>query len=211
MNPALPLCGRPTKRGEACRLPLRNGHCLTHDCDLSARNSHVAHAFASKHPRRFKRQRRAAGHNGFIATGGMIGWARANEMARQWRLAHPSEPEQWAMNVLAAAGLNHYEREYRYDDSGRALDLAWPDRRLAVEVWGHQDKPAFGAARSRFEKQQRKLADLFSAGWTVYVVNSRNDRAREAAQLVAFLREHPALQGREQSARSDHNACDGDD
>lgn len=189
-------CGKPTKSGEPCKLTLHGGKCPTHDCDLSARNSRVAQAFKAEHPRRFTRQRRAAGHNGFVATGGKLGWAKANEAARLWRLEHPSGPEQWVIGILAAAGLVGFEREADVLGDGRPVDFAFREWQIVIECNGHQDKPSFGEPRARFEKHQKKMADLYTAGWRAFVVNARREHSTEAAQLVAWL--HREIAGGEE-------------
>jgi hypothetical protein len=146
--------GRMTKHGTPCQLTLNGGRCPTHDVDLSKRNSRVARAFKKNSPDRFQAQRSAAGKCGFKATGEMLGWDKANELAREWRIKHPSEPERWAIGVLAAAGLNHYEREYPV--LGRsALDIAWPEAMRAIEINGHQGKAAFGETEPRAATTRR--------------------------------------------------------
>lgn len=183
------LCGRPTKRGTPCARTLNpNGLCPVHNCDLSARNAAVAAAFRARDPEAFKQQRSAAGRKGYLATGARQGWERANEYARQHRLKHPSAPEQWALDVLADAGLNHYTREYPLD-GGQSIDLAWPDARLAVEVNGHQHKPSFGEESPRAAKQARKVAALEAEGWRVLVIDATGDRDAAAQQLIQFARQ----------------------
>lgn len=182
-------CGKPTKRGTPCQCPLNGGKCPTHDADLSARNSAVAAAFARRDPAAFIAQRRAAGKRGFAATGAAQGWEKANDKAREWRIAHPSGPEQWAIDVLAQAGINHYQREYPVLD-GSALDIAWPEARCAIEINGHQSKPAFGEPCARSERHADKVAALQSDGWQVLVIDITGGYTPAAAeQLVQFARQ----------------------
>jgi very-short-patch-repair endonuclease len=183
------ICGKPTKRGTPCQLRLNGGKCPTHDCDLSQRNMLVAAAFYRRDRAAFTAQRRSAGKRGYAATGAAQGWEKANEKAREWRLAHPSSPEQWALDVLAQAGLNHFEREYPVLD-GSALDLAWPEARMGVEVNGHQAKPSFGETEPRAERHAAKVAALTAAGWQVLVLDfTATARETAAEQLIQFARQ----------------------
>lgn len=180
-------CGRMTKRGTKCRLTLNGGKCPTHDVDLSKRNARVAKAFKKHDADGFRAQRSAAGKRGFAATWAMLGWEKANELAREWRIKHPSEPERWAIGVLEAAGLNHYEREYPCLGAS-AIDIAWPEQHMGIEVNGHQARPAFGETEPRAERHAAKVERLSAEGWNVLVVDATNDRAAGAQDIIAFAR-----------------------
>lgn len=52
----MPRCGRPTRKGIPCQVPLRGGKCVTHDADLPARNRAVRAAFARNDPERYQAQ-----------------------------------------------------------------------------------------------------------------------------------------------------------
>lgn len=132
----------------------------------------------------------ANGHKGFIACGGAKGWAKANAHAAQWRIAHPSEPERWALDLLTSRNLNHFKREYAVDEDGHTVDLAWPDRKVAVEINGHQSKPSFGESEPRLSNQQRKIESMIEQGWTVIVIDATADRQSEAERLLDFLKVH---------------------
>ena len=141
----------------------------------------------------------ASGHKGFIATGGKIGWKRANRKAADWRIAHPSEPERWALSVLESAGLNHFVREHEpFKSNCKTVDIAWPDEKVCIEVNGHQSKPSFGETTPRVDKQAIKIRGLRRAGWKVLVVDATGDREQAAAQLIEFVKRNTKQQTPEQ-------------
>ena len=183
-----PRCGRPTRKGTPCRCFLINGKCMTHDCDLTSRNQRVAASFHRRNPAAFRAQRRAAGKRGYAATGGAKGWEVANEKAREWRVAHPSGPEQWALEVLTQAGLNHYQREYLVAEN-TTLDIAWPQARMGVEINGHQSMAAFGETTPRAQHHAEKITAIESAGWRVLVIDTTGDRVSAAMQLIQFAQQ----------------------
>lgn len=186
-------CLRPTRRGGVCQIPLRGGICPTHDLPperLATRNSKVAHSAKANHPRKYRQQHKECGRAGYVAVGGEVWWQDQTEKARLYRLAHPSAPEQWTMDVLEVAGFTGYEREVKLLGDARAVDFYFPDLNLALEVWAHQDKPSFGERKARFEKQCDKLGDLARAEIKCYVVNLRREHVQEARLLVQFLREY---------------------
>ena len=180
------LCGRTTKGGTPCKIPLRGGRCMTHDSDLSARNKAVAAAFKANDPGGFVAQRSAAGKLGFQATGGMLGWEKANEFARRWRLDNPSGPEQRIIEILARLGFADYEREYSLPD-GKSIDFAWPVYRIAIEVNGHQHKASFGEGEPREAGQQEKITALIEDGWKVVILDVASGEIPESK--VEKLRE----------------------
>lgn len=178
-------CGRPTRKGTPCKL---GQPCPVHETvDLSARNAAVARSWRERDPEGFTAQRSKAGKAGYLATGARKGWAVANERARQYRLKHPSEPEQWAIGVLEAAGLNHYEREHPVA-GGSALDFAWPAALRGIEINGHQARASFGESEPRLERQTQKTKKLAAEGWQILVVDATADRGAGAAAIVEFAR-----------------------
>jgi hypothetical protein len=179
------VCGKPTRRGAPCQLKVNGGRCPTHDVDLAARNAAVRASFRAHDKAAYYAHQTRAAKAGFKAAGLTIDWVFANERARLWRVDHPSEPERWAISVLESAGLNHYVREYPVLN-GCSLDLAWPDAKRAVEIWGHQTKPSFGETVPRAAKQERKLIQLEEDGWRILVIDPTQDREAEAARLIAF-------------------------
>lgn len=181
------LRNHPTTKGTPCRMPLRKGKCLIHNTDLSKRNRKVARAFKRNHPEAFSLQRKKAGHNGFVATGGIKGWEWVNEKARQWRLKHPSQPEQVIIDRLAQEGLNHYEREYPVGNS--SLDFAWANARYAIECEFHPNN--FGD-ETRKVKQDEKIARLIAEGWTVlrYAPSDSIETLVEFARVASQKEQH---------------------
>lgn len=184
------LCNRQTRRG-TCHIPLRGGKCMTHDTDLAARNRKVVAAAKANDPARFLEQRAYAGHLGYVATGGKHGWEKANRYAIEHRKAHRSGPELWCEQVLTEAGYLGFVREHQVDNDPRTIDLAFEGPRVAIEINGHQDKPAFGETVSRAAKHAAKVAWLESLGWRVFVVHPNDDRQQEAARLLEWLEQFP--------------------
>lgn len=183
-------CGRPTRKG-LCQFPLRGGKCATHDADLSSRNQKVAAAWRANNPAAFIAQRKLSGRAGFVAAGGE-GWrCEQSEKARLWRLAHPSEPERWVMDVL----LEHlsltvsYDREYVIEGDERAVDFAMPEERCVIECAGHQYKASFGETEPRAARLADKVAWLEALGWHVLVIDASPgaDRNVEEIRLLSFL------------------------
>lgn len=134
---------------------------------------------------------REAGHRGYAAMRDRAGGEeRVLEHGRAYRLAKPSLPERWMFAELGRLGLEEgrdYHREYPVrgeDDAGeRRLvfpDIAWPGRRLALEVDGDiHAVPAFRpamAAREALREQTYR-----SAGWRTLIVTERELRADRAA------------------------------
>jgi hypothetical protein len=157
---------------------------MTHDCgSLSKRNRAVARSFKERDPDGFFRQRSTAGKLGFQATGGMHGWQKAHEKARQYRLENPSEPERWMMGVLSEAGFTDYEREYPLH-GGYSLDFVL-DGVVAIEVNGHQHKPSFGEGAPRAQGQREKIARF---GGPVFIADATGDRELVACEVLEFLK-----------------------
>lgn len=178
------ITGRRTRRGALCKIPLRGGKCMTHDANLSKRNSAVARSFQRNSPVAFRRQRSQAGKLGFKATGGKHGWYKVNEAAAQWRRENPSGPEREMIRVLDLLGFGEWEREYMLPD-GHSIDFARPDKKVGIEVNGHQSKPSFGEDVARIDKQHEKIKALVEDGWKIIVVDHAdegpmpNDRMQE--------------------------------
>jgi hypothetical protein len=98
-------CGRPTRKGTSCRLPLKGGKCPTHDCDLSHRNSEVRAAFEANDPDAYHRHQRRAGASGFAKlTAGNPG--KAAEILAEFRRKNPSTPERIVNEWLRGRGIN---------------------------------------------------------------------------------------------------------
>lgn len=178
------LCGKPTRQGSPCKLPRP---CPTHNHKLAARNAKVRASFASRDPQAYAAHQSEAGRRGYQAAGAKVGWEKMIEKARQWRLAHPSGPERWAIGLLEQAGLNHYEREYPLSD-GYSLDIAWPEHKRAIEIDGHPSRASESEQLRRQARQEHKLAELAAEGWQVLVIDATTDRAAGAAAIVEFVR-----------------------
>jgi very-short-patch-repair endonuclease len=116
------------------------------------------------------------------------GIGRGNRRVRQAvQLVNPlaeSQPESRLRVLLALAGL-HAVVQYPVRDRSGAfvarVDLAFPDRRIAIEYDG-----AWHAEPGQFAKDRRRLNRLVAAGWTVIHVTAADLRDPEA--LVARIR-----------------------
>ena len=105
---------------------------------------------------------------------------RVGRLRRQadWRRAHPTVPEQQMMGLLAGAG-EHYRQDYQREHKittpdGRFVthvDFAWPEERLALEVYGgvHYGR-YFDADGQRSADDARRVRAVESTGWEVLVV-----------------------------------------
>jgi len=75
-------------------------------------------------------------------------------------------------------------REFRFDPKRQwRFDLAWPERRLAVEVEGGQWRGGHGG--SRFELDIEKYNAAALANWTVIRVTPRMVEDGRAADVIA--------------------------
>ncbi len=144
-----------------------------------------------------------------LREGGLRSWAKALERfegeertferSRAYRIEHPSGAERAMIDRLAELGLWErvdYAREYPlvYDepDGGRAFimpDMAWPERRLAIEVHGSiRQSRRFGA--DALANDARKAVIYDREGWRVLAVTERelhDDPAGVRARARAFL------------------------
>ncbi len=74
------------------------------------------------------------------------------------------------------------------------VDFALPDPKIAIEVNGHQNTPAWGESEPRVVRQQTKIERMQEEGWRVHVFDAQTkDRAGEVVKLDAFLNEHHML------------------
>lgn len=66
-------------------------------------------------------------------------------------------------------GLPEPVAEYRFDDTKRQFDFAWPDHRVAIELqggtWGKGDKRGAHSRGARYTLDCHKLNDAQLAGW----------------------------------------------
>jgi hypothetical protein len=128
-------------------------------------------------------------------TSGSPGLVLAHRKGREYRLAHPSGPEQRLITLLFSLGLQpgrDYQREYEepFAEGGPYfLDFAWPEARKAIEVDSGVHQLAYRAGRDR--RRRRVLA---AAGWEILVVEAQDlPRRREA--ITVFLGRDPAVKG----------------
>jgi very-short-patch-repair endonuclease len=99
-----------------------------------------------------------------------------------------SQLERRVYAAIVAAGLPTPRRQHRVVVGERTyfLDLAYPDRRLAIEVDGFD----FHRGRAVFDRDRLRQNDLVGAGWTVVRFTSTSTDA----EIVATLR--PLVFGR---------------
>lgn len=89
---------------------------------------------------------------------------------------------------LRLTGVTGWQREYRFHPTRMwRLDLAWPERRLAVEVEGF----AAGGAAGRHQRPAgfiadcEKYAELAIAGWRLIRITPKQIRSGQALQWIA--------------------------
>lgn len=87
-------------------------------------------------------------------------------LAQQLAVQNPAMPRPVLEHVF------HEGRKFRFD-------LAWPDRRLAVEVDGSVHR-----IRERFDSDIEKYQLAFLGGWRVLRVSTLQVRKNEACQFV---------------------------
>lgn len=111
----------------------------------------------------------------------------SRRMREAAKLADPraqSQPESRLRVILALAGL-HAVPQFTVRDAAGAfvarVDLAFPERRLAIEYDG-----AWHGERDQFAKDRRRLNRLVAAGWTVLHVTAAD--LRDAAALIAQVK-----------------------
>lgn len=92
-----------------------------------------------------------------------------------------SELERWFLELCRDAGLP--PPAVNSFIAGFEVDIAWPDRRLVVELDGHQ----FHRTRAAFERDRRRDGVLQVAGYRVYRVTYR-ELVQDAARVIAIVR-----------------------
>jgi Protein of unknown function (DUF559) len=120
----------------------------------------------------------------------MVSWGRGRRGIRAARRALPvldpgaeSPPESWVRALLMDDGIPRptCNLEVSVDGWTFRLDLAWPDRKVAVEYDGEEHH---GPDRARHDRWRRAL--LRQAGWTVIVV--RKSDFADFGSVVAAVR-----------------------
>lgn len=124
------------------------------------------------------------GHKGFVATLEKHGAQKAQTYAAQYRIEHPSQPEQWLIDQLNDAELR-YQREVVLPD-GRSLDFVLTDM-YAIEMNGHQAKACFGEVTARSDKHVAKVEYAESLGYHVFVFDWLGNRREQLYQLGDFI------------------------
>lgn len=87
--------------------------------------------------------------------------------ARKVTIAKPT-PTDHLLHQIKVAGLPEPKREYRFDRSRRwRIDLAWPERRLAVEVEGGTWQKSRHTNPIGYLRDCEKYNALAVGGWTL--------------------------------------------
>jgi hypothetical protein len=97
-----------------------------------------------------------------------------------------SRPEMRVHRVLIAAGLPAPTQQHRVDVDGHRfrVDLAYPERRLAIEYDGW----AFHRSRTAFDADRRRDRLLQRSGWTVLRFTSTSSDHEIATTVAEFVR-----------------------
>jgi hypothetical protein len=113
--------------------------------------------------------------------------------ATNWRRENPSRHMRRVMDWLDANGFSGFEIEHVicYDGYNLAIDLAFPEDGVGIEVHGeHHYRPAFGMTReewlARLEREVYRLSLKRVAGWEIYELDGR---APDWNGLEAWLKE----------------------
>lgn len=112
-----------------------------------------------------------------------------------------SDAEDVLVGQLAWAGAPRPEREYVFSPPGSLtptgrphrwrFDLAWPDRRLALEVEGGVWTTGRHTSGSGFEADCRKYNEAALEGWAVLRVTTNMIRRGEALDLALRALQRP--------------------
>ncbi|HEU5422239.1 MAG TPA: exonuclease domain-containing protein [Nitrolancea sp.] len=165
----------------------------------------------------------ASGRAGYQETARRYGPDFAAHILAEYRRAHPTMPERAMLRVLADLGQEEgwdYYREYKLvpqpppqpapddpragDGSGDRWygtplypDFAWPEQKLAVEVYGSAHDSDWLRRRGIVQREERRLATYAQEGWRVVTVTERDLADRPEAlreRLRRVLDEPPSLQ-----------------
>lgn len=126
-----------------------------------------------------------------------VGVARGIVERRLERLVGDSPLETMLLVALTDAGFPAPEVQVEVFDGSRfvaRVDVAWPDRRVAVEADSH----AFHGHAEAFEADRVKRNRLRALGWVVHEVTWQmlmRDRMRTLRDIAATLDTHPPLLG----------------
>ena len=121
---------------------------------------------------------RDAGRHGYQATAERYGRDFASDLLANHRREQPTRPEREMVGLLKELGAEEgrdYQREHKVVP-GVYADFAWPERKVAVEVYGGAHQAAFFLERGMEAREERRTAVYAREGWTVQVVTDRDLR-----------------------------------
>ena len=124
---------------------------------------------------------------------GHIGIAALRDLLR-YRLEHPDIGDsEWADRLygwIVDSGLEAPLRQVQVTlgDTVLILDMAYPDRKVAIEFDGFD----YHGRRHRFDSDAARYDELVLAGWTVLRVTSKHGRARVVAWVARALAGAPS-------------------
>lgn len=123
---------------------------------------------------------------------GYRGVAALRDLLR-YRVEHPGLGDsEWADRVygwIVESGLEAPLRQVQVSLGGSVwiLDMAYPDRKIAIEFDGFD----YHGRRHRFDSDAARYDELVLAGWTVLRVTSRHGRDRVVAWVARALASAP--------------------
>jgi very-short-patch-repair endonuclease len=96
-----------------------------------------------------------------------------------------SDLETTVLRLLVASGLPAPVQQHRVRIAGRTfrIDLAYPDRRVAIELDGWE----FHKTRTAFDSDRSRANLLVAAGWTLVRFTSRSAETEIVACVTAAL------------------------
>jgi DNA polymerase-3 subunit epsilon len=141
-----------------------------------------------------------SGRAGYQETARRYGPDFATRVLAEYRRAHPTAPERAMMRVLDDLGQQEgrdYYREYKLvplpppqpaPDDPQAVgrsgdrwygtplypDFAWPEQKLAVEVYGSAHDSDWLRSRGIVQREERRLATYAQEGWRVVTVTEHD-------------------------------------
>lgn len=158
---------------KAC-LNSTSGKCNLHNLtpeQRSERSRKAALTRSARNPEKYSAHCRKAGRKGFIATLNEHGQSTALELARQWRLENPSNPEVAFMELLDRL-LLVYDREVEIPATFMTIDFVITGNGvafhepIAVEVDGHPYND-----EGRYQRLSNKIKLCAERGLKVIVMD----------------------------------------
>lgn len=125
---------------------------------------------------------------------GRPGSARLREVLKAWESGRRAEgdEEMQLFRLLEDHRIPAPVRQHTVTCEGRVIartDLAWPERRLALEL----DSEAWHDTPSAFHEDKARSLRLAAAGWEVLAVTPRNLREGSEADLLEAIRHRLGL------------------